>query len=225
MIKSPRFITSVQRKATEQPQCTSTIESSLEKILMTTCCRNQPLEIYLDTCSLLCEDGENLLHAVETTLPQLQMHLTIFSSVFTELENVGQKDPSQRAACERVWRHLKAMEKNNMVRIVIGDNNHFSDPNFIAAFVHQMQLTNILFLSQDNDLCNTVSKLEQFLSPCIHTDYEITVYTLKNGTMLEYREAKQERGGTNFKFIQKRTHSPVQHENKPEHTTVRFYPM
>lgn len=138
MIKSPRFITNVRRKATEQLKCTSTIEFSLEKILMTTCCRNQPLEIYLDTCSLLCEDGENLLRAVEAMFPQLQMHLTIFSSVLTELENVEQKDLSQRAACERVRHHLKAMERNNMVRIVIGDNNHFSDPNFIAAFVHQM---------------------------------------------------------------------------------------
>lgn len=214
MIKKNPFITGVSN-AMRQFRCNK-VQPSLEKCLSAACRNDQPLAVYADTCSLLHTDGEKLLQAVETIFPKFHMQLTIFSSVITELENVGQKDLKQRTASERLLRYLRMMEQNGTVRIVIGDNNHFSDANFIAAFVHQIRTTNILFISQDNALCDTVSKLRQFLSPCIRTDHKITVCTLKNGVMVEHHS-------TSSRPVRKEFFPAAEHGKKFKQPVVRFY--
>ena len=119
--------------------------SSLENRLMQFCSRRQPLRIYADTCSLLCADGEALLTAAERVLPQYQAQLLIFQSVLAELESVGQKTPAQRQNCQRVLARLQSLERAGVVRVCIGRNAGFSDPNFISDFVQDMLTSNVLF--------------------------------------------------------------------------------
>lgn len=164
---------------------------SLENKLMQFCSHKQPLRIYADTCSLLCADGEALLTAAERVLPQHQAQLLIFQSVLTELENVGKKTPAQYQNSQRILTKLQMLERAGVVRVCIGRNASFSDPNFISEFVQDMLTSNVLLISQDNGLGTTAAQLRDFLRPCIQTEYQVFSYRLDHGVLEEVQGGRE----------------------------------
>lgn len=200
---------------------------TLERALFAACSGRKPLMVYCDTCSLLHSDGEKLLRAVENVFPKLQLQLLIFDSVQVELKHVGEKDQQQRSTSTNILRHLQRMAQSGVVTYVRGENDRFSDVNFIAAFTSKLQKSNILLISQDHALCRTAEKLQAFLSPCIQTPYQITAYHLQNRTLQPYGTSPHRRTAHSVpperkaSVFRKAPETPVRRQQTGE---IRFYP-
>ncbi|MBQ8011671.1 MAG: hypothetical protein IJ265_08965 [Oscillospiraceae bacterium] len=160
-------------RITKRPRAPDSLADTLRMEL-----RHEPLRIYADTCALLHDSGMELLEALEEVLPEYGQKLRLFASVLYELENVARKDPKLRPSCEAIREKLGELEEQGLVQVIMGADSHFSDVNFLAKFISEMQSSNLLLLTQDRALAETAAQLREFVSPCISANYTIQVKRL-----------------------------------------------
>lgn len=71
-------------------------QTKLTEVLRRLCTEETNPRMYIDTCVLLHQYGSDLLDAIEKVFPAYHLELFVPTSVLYELENVGNKDATQR---------------------------------------------------------------------------------------------------------------------------------
>lgn len=142
--------------------------------------------MYIDTCALLHQNGSDLLDAIEKVLPAYHLELYVPTSVLYELENVGNKEATQRRQCREMLEKISALEQNETVRIVLTNSPKFTDAGLLSRFVTECQFHDIILLTQDREFAKKAQQLPSFLDGCVNETHQIKTYKLTaQGSLIE----------------------------------------
>jgi len=138
---------------------------------------NNP-RMYIDTCTLLHPSGADLLNATEKILPAHHLELFVPASVLYELENVGNKDISQKKQSCQMLERLTVLEQNGTVRIALTNSPKFTDAGLLSRFVSECQFYDLILLTQDRALAKKAQQIPSFLDGCVNSTHQIKAYKL-----------------------------------------------
>ena len=151
-------------------------------------CSEHP-RMYIDTCVLLHQYGSDLLDAIEKMFPTHHLELFVPTSVLYELENVGNKDATQRVQSSEMLEKITALEQNEIVRIVLTNSPKFTDAGLLSRFVSKCQFYDIILLTQDREFAKKAQQLPSFLDGCVNVTHQIKAYKLTaQGSLIENDE-------------------------------------
>lgn len=147
------------------------------------------VEVFVDTCSLLCESGLVLLETVEQVFPEYGKRLNIFSSVLAEVEKVGNKIAEKKRTSNLILNKLRRLAKKGIVKILDHGNKSFSDVNFLAEFIiissQKKENNKMLLITQDRALAEKTNNLSSYLGEVVKNKSRCEARRLTNNGRLE----------------------------------------
>lgn len=165
--------------------------TDMADVLRRLCTDSENPKMYIDTCVLLHQYGSELLDAIEKVFPAHHLELFVPTSVLYELENVGNKDATQRVQSREMLEKITALEQNGIVHIVLTNSPKFTDAGLLSRFVSECQFHDIILLTQDRELAKKSQQLTSFLNGCMNTTHEIKAYKLTaQGSLIENDECR-----------------------------------
>ena len=176
---SGRDSRSPRSRAREQRRSAYALEGQIKEY-----CKSE-YEIYVDTCSLLSDDGMELLDIIGRVFPGYRKRLNVFDSVLKELERVSGREGSRALNAERALGKLRQLERSGLVRVMIGRNSHYSDVNFISEFTVLCGEKDALLITQDKDLANKIKKLPEFVGEVVRNKHDCDVRRIGKSMRLE----------------------------------------
>lgn len=154
------------------------------------CSDGANLKMYVDTCVLLHQYGSDLLDAIEKVFSAHHLELYVPTSVLYELENVGNKDETQRRQSREMLERITALEQNGTVHIVLTSSPKFTDAGLLSRFVTECQFHDIILLTQDREFAKKAQQLPSFLDGCVNVTHQIKTYKLTaQGSLIENDES------------------------------------
>lgn len=163
--------------------------TELTEVLRELCSGGANSRMYIDTCVLLHQYGSDLLDAIEKVFSAHHLKLCVPTSVLYELENVGNKDETQRAISRKMLEKITALEQNETVRIVLTNSPKFADAGLLSRFVTECQFHDIILLTQDREFAKKAQQLPSFLDGCVNVTHQIKAYKLTaQGSLIENDE-------------------------------------
>jgi len=163
--------------------------TEMADVLRRLCIDNENSKMYIDTCVLLHQYGSDLLDAIEKVFPDHHLELFVPTSVLYELENVGNKDTTQRVQSREMLEKITALEQNGIVHIILTNSPKFTDAGLLSRFVSECQFHDIILLTQDREFAKKAQQLPSFLDGCVNVTHEIKAYKLTaQGSLIENDE-------------------------------------
>ena len=153
-------------------------QTELTDVLRKLCTDGMNSIMYVDTCALLHQYGPDLLDAIEKVFASFHQELFIPTSVLYELENVGNKDATQRTQSRKMLERITALEQNGTVRIVLTNSPKFTDAGLLSRFVTECQFHDIILFTQDREFSKKAEQLPSFLDGCVNVTHQIKTYKL-----------------------------------------------
>lgn len=164
-------------------------QTKLIEALRRLCTEKTNPRMYIDTCVLLHQYGSDLLDAFEKVFPAYHLELFVPTSVLYELENVGNKDATQREQSREMLEKITALEQDGTVRIVLTNSPKFTDAGLLSRFVTECQFHDIILLTQDREFAKKAQQLPSFLDGCVNATHQIQSYKLTaQGSLIENDE-------------------------------------
>lgn len=192
-------------------------QTKLTEVLRRLCTEETNPRMYIDTCVLLHQYGSDLLDAIEKVFPAYHLELFVPTSVLYELENVGNKDVTQREQSREMLEKITALEQNGTVRIVLTNSPKFTDAGLLSRFVTECQFHDVILLTQDREFAKKAQQLPSFLDGFVNVTHQIKTYKLTaQGSLIENDECH---------IIERKVISHGKHEiySREQHPYPCFY--
>ncbi|MCD7810288.1 MAG: hypothetical protein LUG91_00285 [Ruminococcus sp.] len=135
----------------------------------------KPVRIYIDTCSLLKANSVEFIDEISIISKRRNQKITLFKSVVRELEKVSKEQPYMKKKANTILRKLYELKNENLLEMIEGSEEIFSDPNFLEAVIKDIRKMNIVIISNDSKLTLAAQRISKDILPAVHTKYRLQV--------------------------------------------------